>query len=166
MKLDFFDFYKLGHESHTVFKNYFAQTFIKYFGPLGINAKIRSAHVLNNFLEMNISMKSKVNTLDVGCGVAYVDIWLARKYPNWNIIGIDIDLSAIKKANIIKESYSLTNVMFEQKNILELNLSETFDIIYSMDVLEHIYDDLTALKNIQLALKKRWKINFTFTPKI
>jgi len=151
--MKFFEFYTLGNESFYTYKNYFIRKFIKNIGPLGINAKIRSGHVIQNILSLNIANESNIQVLDVGCGVSYIDFWIANRFPGWKILGIDIDKDAINKSQQIKNKKFVENLDFLKINILDLEIENYFDLVYSMDVLEHIYDDLGALKIIYNALK-------------
>lgn len=151
--MNFFEFYTLGSESYCTHKNFYIRKFIKNFGPLGINAKIRSGHIIQSILRLNIHNEMNLQVLDVGCGVSYLDFWIANRYTDWNILGIDIDRDAINKSLKIKENKFVGNIDFLKMNILDLEIQNHFDVVYSMDVLEHIHDDLGALKIIYNALK-------------
>lgn len=148
------EFYQLGSESYYSYKNKFIRTFIRIFGPLGINAKIRSGHVIRNIQKLRYSPGNSLKILDVGCGVAYIDFWFAKHYQTWSILGIDIDEKAVSKACNIKNSLFQKNLDFKLISINDLELVNEFDLVYSMDVLEHIYNDTGALKRIHGALKE------------
>lgn len=151
--MNIFKFYTLGCESFSIYNNYFIKSFVKNFGPLGINAKIRSGHVIQNIKILNLNGDKNISVLDVGSGVSYIDFWLANQFPNWNIFGVDIDSDAISKSLQIKSNISKYNVDFQNISILDFSLKEKYDLVYSMDVLEHIQDDVTALEIIYQAMK-------------
>lgn len=85
--------------------------------------------------------------LDIGCGTGG-NFNLLSKYSQ-NIIGLENDPYA---ANLSKEKYNF--------NIIQGNLpdnipfpDENFDLITLFDVLEHVDDDETSLKNILAKIK-------------
>ena len=89
-----------------------------------------------------LSTKRKYhNALDLGCGIG-TNYELISKYSN-NVFGIDISEIAIQfcKQKNYKELYL--------SDINELKMHNKFDLIVCMDVLEHIENDINALKKIK-----------------
>ncbi|HNP32181.1 MAG TPA: class I SAM-dependent methyltransferase [Flavobacterium sp.] len=86
--------------------------------------------------------------LDIGCssGIFLKDLERLGFEPE-NLYGVDISETAIEncKANGIKNSY-----VMDAQNI---TLAETFDIIIASDCLEHLKDDVKAVKNWKSLLK-------------
>ena len=80
------------------------------------------------------------NTLDAGCGVGS-NFEVFTKYSR-NVYGIDISNDAIELCSH-KNYRRLTRM-----SLLDLNLDVEFDLIACMDVLEHVDDDMEALKNL------------------
>ena len=80
------------------------------------------------------------NTLDAGCGVGS-NFEVLTKYSK-NVYGIDISDDAIELCS--RKNYrKLTKI-----SLLDLNLDVKFDLIASLDVLEHVDDDMEAVKNL------------------
>ncbi|MDT7831664.1 class I SAM-dependent methyltransferase [Flavobacteriaceae bacterium S356] len=86
----------------------------------------------------NNTKKAKNKILDFGCGSGVLSYMLAQN--NHDVIACDIEFSPL---NLVKKSIKFpSNIHFVEGNILHKNLeSNSFDIIYALDVLEHI-DDL------------------------
>ncbi len=110
----------------------------------------------NNFIIkklLNIIEKNSFKKiLDFGCADGYF-IENLKKITNLNIIGIDNDVESIlicKNKNI---------QIF--KNLEEINYK--FDFIYSLNTLEHIFNDLKILKHFNSKLKNNGKI-FLYLP--
>ena len=85
---------------------------------------------------------------EVGCGGGYVLSGIQKNNPNLKCFGTEVH---IKGLQIAKDR--LPDASFFQADILNFPYIEEFDGIGAFDVLEHIEDDFTALKNIYLALK-------------
>lgn len=100
----------------------------------------------------------KSTILDAGCDTGRDAIYLAGKYPDSLISGIDINANAISEAKERLAKAELGNVKFAVMNILDMSYEDKFDIIYSIEVMEHIYDYEKCINNFQKALKANGKL--------
>jgi len=109
-----------------------------------------------NFIE---SLKEP-KIIEAGCGVGWLSISLAKKYPKANVIGIDYSDRAILMANRTlkanRTAYSSNmNVSFIKKNLLladELKF-DAADVVISIGVLHHTSDFKLALLNCAKLLR-------------
>ncbi|MGF1588777.1 MAG: class I SAM-dependent methyltransferase [Pleurocapsa sp.] len=81
------------------------------------------------------------NCLDIGCGDGAYAAFLANKCRY--ILGIDAEYEAIRLAKSKVSQAKITNCEFMQAPISKINaktlgVTEKFDLIYSMDVIEHL----------------------------
>jgi 2-polyprenyl-3-methyl-5-hydroxy-6-metoxy-1,4-benzoquinol methylase len=79
--------------------------------------------------------------LDVGCGDGAYAFALSRHVTH--VVGIDADYDAVRLANRELRRRSVANVRCQQRAISDLTLAavheaEPFDLVYSMDVIEHL----------------------------
>ena len=89
------------------------------------------------------------NILDYGCGLGRVLYHLKKLFVDSEIFGYDIDHELIKWTNFIFQSECL-----EFKTSLESYKPGTFDCIYSVSVLTHIYENRdSVLRSINNLLK-------------
>jgi SAM-dependent methyltransferase len=95
---------------------------------------------------------------DLGCGRGIFSIELAKKYPDSKVVGLDIDEKQMEINRSIAEKNGLTNLEFRVGDIAEMGLENQFDLIVSVDNLEHIEDDLGAVKVFYKALKPGGKL--------
>ncbi len=103
---------------------------------------IRNDHVeryifISNFIEKIYATKN-INILDMFCGNGYGAFLLAKSNNNFNVLGVDGSLDAI---NLAKAYYKLPNNMF--RNILfPFSFdADKFDVIISIESLEHVEKD-------------------------
>ena len=96
--------------------------------------------------------------LDVGCssGVFLSDLENLGFDSN-NLYGIDISEKAILNS---KKNGLVNTFVMDAQNII---LTEKFDIIIASDCLEHLKDDIQAIKNWKILLKKDGKM-YVFVP--
>lgn len=111
----------------------------------------------------SLNLKGDEKVLDAGCGDGYYLKLLHELYPNLELYGIDIDKKALSVAQI-----NLENELKAQKiTIFERSINETefkdnfFDAVFSTEVLEHVPDDLGAIKEVKRILKNNGKYIFT-----
>ena len=86
--------------------------------------------------------------LDVGCGAGLFSIWLAQKYPDSLVVGIDTSKEAIsyarKYANSIraKKNNKLHNLSFEHRTNPKLQESDkSYDIVLATLMCHHLKDE-------------------------
>jgi 2-polyprenyl-3-methyl-5-hydroxy-6-metoxy-1,4-benzoquinol methylase len=111
------------------------------------------ADILKTFEGMNIPRQAKI--LDAGCGGGYIFSKLQEKGYE-NIWGIDPSISGVEVAR--KES-GKTAFRLAVHNAYELLLPPSFpqhgyDVVLSVEVLEHLYSPSRYLQNICWWLKK------------
>lgn len=91
--------------------------------------------------------------LDAGCGPGVFTMELAKQHPTAEVVGIDIEEDAVRRASAIAERAGLTNCRFEVGDVTSLGVQREFDLVLSVDNLEHIEDDVLAMRNLGSALR-------------
>jgi SAM-dependent methyltransferase len=149
--LSLIKFLRLGSEQAYASSNFVKRTFFNLFGSLQINPRIRSARIISEILNLRIPRNSII--LDAGFGHGLGIFALSQYYPNWEIVGYELDSKFFKNAQTIKNRKKIENLTIVQKDLETMDDLNRFDLIYSCDVLEHIHDDVTVLENFKKALK-------------
>lgn len=96
--------------------------------------------------------KENLNVLNAGCGSGEMNQLLAEN-RTWKITAIDIDDKSISLSQDLKREFSIDNLTLIKTSIEKHVTSEKYDIIVSNDVLEHIEDDVAAVKKLMELLK-------------
>ena len=91
--------------------------------------------------------------LDAGCGRGVFVYKIAKRFPDASVMGVDVDDEQLEVDRLIAEKASLRNVTFEHADVTQLPFKESFDLVLSVDNLEHIQDDMLALKGLAESLK-------------
>jgi SAM-dependent methyltransferase len=129
--------------------NAFHRAYIRVFGVPISGLRIRLRRILPRVQGEFTSI------VDLGCGKGIFTFELARRFPRARVLGIDIEDSQVKANQEIAKRLGHSNVQFEKLDILklgELRHGNAFDLALSVDNLEHIEDDLAALRSIREAL--------------
>lgn len=116
---------------------------------------IRALH-LRKAIKRYITPKAQI--MDAGCDTGRDAIYFSAKYPDAKITAIDISQKAIDEANERLAKAKLNNVSFRVINLLDIDYSEQFNLIYSIEVLEHIDNIDLCITNFYKALKPNGKL--------
>jgi ubiquinone/menaquinone biosynthesis C-methylase UbiE len=102
---------------------------------------------------------SDLRVLEMGCGNGQNCIGLSRMFPSATFIGIDFIAEMVDAANSLKKENGISdaNLLFQEGNVLELNLPEaSFDIVFTDRCLINLNTDLLqqqAIKSLSEKLK-------------
>ena len=86
--------------------------------------------------------------LDAGCGRGDYTFYLARRFPGAQVYAVDIDEVRIGRNRRMAGRLALENITFEIADLVTIRLPTRFDLIVSIDVLEHIPQQEQALRNL------------------
>jgi SAM-dependent methyltransferase len=85
--------------------------------------------------------------LSIGCGLGLSELYLAAHHPQVEFTLTDFDERRIKSARRIAAHGRLENVRFAQLDLLDPPDGIRFDVVASIEVMEHIEDDRRAAAN-------------------
>jgi glycosyltransferase involved in cell wall biosynthesis/SAM-dependent methyltransferase len=130
-------------------KQYFKQQIRRLVGDpyVGKRLKLRSASRALDHLNL-----SPRQILDAGCEDATFVYWLADRFPTAEVVGVDIDGIAISACKGNLPCRYRARVEFLAASFADLPDS-SFDLVTVFDVLEHITDDVGALRHLHRALR-------------
>lgn len=90
---------------------------------------------------------------DAGSGFGQYSYFLARRYPRASIHAVDVKDEQINDCRAFFTRSALTNITFAVEDLTQPVHSGEFDVILSVDVMEHIEDDVQVFRNFHRALK-------------
>jgi len=126
--------------------------YITLFGAPISGLRIRLRRILPKFTG------NPEKILDAGCGRAVFTYQLAKKFPHAHIVGVDTDEEQLAANRLIAKKARLKNISFKKADVAQLPYAEEFDMVLSVDNLEHIEDDTRALRCLAQALKPQGKL--------
>ena len=90
--------------------------------------------------------------LDSGCGQGIFTFEVARRLPASTITGMDTNSELIDRNRRIADIAGMSNCRFECGDIADIRPDNQYDLILSIDVLEHIENDVRVLNSYYRAL--------------
>ena len=115
---------------------------------------LRTWHI-KNAIKKHLSGRRKepLHILDAGMGFGQYSYYLARKFPLWNIKGVDVKEEQVSDCNTFFTKIKVKNATFANESLTRLNEKENYDFILSVDVMEHIAEDDLVFSNFYKSLK-------------
>ncbi len=116
---------------------------------------LRAWHVhaeLGRFLSEH-KKENNLVVLDAGSGFGQYSWYLAKKRPLWKVSGIEIKPEQVEDCNQFFERAGVANASFELADLTKFRKPSHFHLILSIDVMEHIQEDVTVFENFYASLK-------------
>ncbi len=114
---------------------------------------LRTWHVKRILRKYAGEKSGAANILDAGSGFGQYTWRMWKINKTWNIHGIDIKEEEINNCNkFISKTPAAGNVTFELADLTTYRENEKYDLILSVDVMEHIKDDMTVFRNFYSSL--------------
>jgi SAM-dependent methyltransferase len=115
---------------------------------------LRTWHVKKALRKVAIEYRGKASVLDAGSGFGQYTWRMSRIDKSWKIKAIDINSEQIDDCNSFFGKAGLADrVKFESGDLTLLQDSDIYNLILSVDVMEHIEEDVLVFRNFFRALK-------------
>ena len=155
-KCNICDFQYIPNNNKYIGSDYFSNYFTKRNSTKNTKlSKLRKEQYKIDTKFLSTYIKNNSNILDVGCSSGNFLSEIYNQYNLNSLTGIDIDKSAIKEA---KNQYSGI-AKFKNKNLLEINDDEKFDLILFRGTFQYLDQDLhKSIEHVRRLLNKDGKI--------
>jgi SAM-dependent methyltransferase len=115
---------------------------------------LRTWHVKKALRKIAVEFPGEASVLDAGSGFGQYTWGMSKLNKLWKIKAIDINSEQIDDCNRFFDKTGLSKrVTFQTEDLTALSAKETFNIILSVDVMEHIEEDVLVFKNFYKSLK-------------
>lgn len=99
-------------------------------------------------------VKPGMRILDVGCGPGTISIDFAKLVPQGHVVGVENTPEVLVEARASAAAQGVTNIEFIVGDIHALDFPDgTFDIVHTHQVLQHISDQVGALREMKRVTK-------------
>ncbi|MFI5217861.1 MAG: class I SAM-dependent methyltransferase [Bacteroidia bacterium] len=94
-----------------------------------------------------------INILDAGAGFGQYTFWMWRKIKNCFILAVDVKEEQVTDCNNFFSKIGASNVKFEIADLTKFVRENSYDLVLSVDVMEHILEDVLVFKNFYASMK-------------
>ncbi len=114
---------------------------------------LRAWHIQRELKQWESLNPGPKHILDAGSGFGQYSYFMARKFPKASIYGVDVKEDEIASCQRFFKQVGFNQVVFNTTDLTTYTSSETYDLILSVDVMEHIEEDVQVFKNFCASLK-------------
>jgi len=116
---------------------------------------LRTWHVKKALRKITSEFPQEASVLDAGSGFGQYTWRMSRMNKLWKIKAVDINSEQITDCNYFFAKAGLSErIIFETGDLTKLNETDKYNIILSVDVMEHIEEDVLVFSNFCRSLKK------------
>ena len=116
---------------------------------------LRSWHIKRELRKWAIGKNTGINILDAGAGFGQYVYQMSTINENFKIKGVDVKEEQIADCNaFFKAINKQDRVTFEYADLTTFNEPAKYDLILSVDVMEHILEDVKVFENFVQSMKK------------
>jgi SAM-dependent methyltransferase len=91
--------------------------------------------------------------LDAGAGFGQYTYYLSGMSSKWNILAVDVKEEQVSDNNCFTRAIGRQNVLFKIADLVQFKQSGNYNLILSVDVMEHIEEDVEVFKNFYSSLR-------------
>ncbi|WP_347157601.1 class I SAM-dependent methyltransferase [Pontibacter chitinilyticus] len=95
----------------------------------------------------------ELHILDAGSGFGQYTYYLSGMSSKWNILAVDVKEEQVSDCNQFMRAIDRHNVLFRIGDLVQYRQPNSYDLILSVDVMEHILEDVEVFKNFQASLR-------------
>ena len=114
---------------------------------------LRTWHVKREIRTWAKEYRGGADILDAGSGFGQYTYYLSTKNRNWKIHGVDVKEEQIEDCTRFFNQIGKNNVSFAYADLTKFQEQNLYDLALSVDVMEHILEDVEVFKNIHASLK-------------
>lgn len=116
--------------------------------------QLRTWHVRKALRKESRDLPVNANILDAGCGLGQYTWRMCRMNKGWIVTGVDIDDKQIEDCRKFFQKAGLEEkTSFRAADLSEFREPAAYDLILSVDVMEHIREDEKVFLNFSESLK-------------
>lgn len=121
---------------------------------------LRTWHVKRALRKFKAQRGPDARVLDAGSGFGQYTWRMWKMNHSWKIVAVDVKQEQIDDCNaFFSRTSASANTSFAYADLTSWSDEEAFDLILSVDVMEHIEDDRTVFRNFYKSLRKNgWLI--------
>jgi SAM-dependent methyltransferase len=116
---------------------------------------LRAWHIRKELRKRSKSSPEVKTILDAGSGFGQYTYRMAQWFPSAEIKAVDIKPEQIDDCNQFMQKAGLSGrVKFELADLTQFQENNTYDLVLSVDVMEHIEEDVQVFRNFHASMKK------------
>ena len=115
---------------------------------------LRAWYVRRELRRLLSGMKGPVRVLDAGSGFGQFSFWILRNFPNVRLHAVDVKEDYLREAEGLMRASGLdSRATFAVDDLTRMRTTGPYDLILSVDVMEHIEEDVEVFRGFHRVLR-------------
>lgn len=114
---------------------------------------LRTWHIRREIKKWARTATGHIHILDAGSGFGQYTYFLSGLNKVWNVLGVDVKTDQVCDCNKFFYEIGRSNTIFKTEDLTKFVVPDTFNLILSVDVMEHILEDELVFRNFYKSLK-------------
>ena len=115
---------------------------------------LRTWHIKKELRRLRKSLPVDARVLDAGAGFGQYTYYMSKLGRSWHIKAVDVKVEQVDDCNrFFSQTRQSDRVCFETADLTLFCEPDQYHLVISIDVMEHISDDLAVFRNIHTSLK-------------
>jgi SAM-dependent methyltransferase len=115
---------------------------------------LRAWHIQKEIKRWKKSVGDNLTILDAGAGFGQYTYFLSRQNATWNITAVDVKKEQVDDCNLFFKQIQKDNkIQFSEADLTSYVKKDGYDLIITVDVMEHIEEDEKVFSNFFQSLK-------------
>jgi len=116
---------------------------------------LRAWHIKKAIRVWKKKARKEAKIMDAGSGFGQYSFYLSKQSKNWEITGLDVKTEQIDDCNTFFAKIGKSDkVKFSFADLTKFSTDQKYDLILSVDVMEHILEDVVVFKNFYKSLRE------------
>ena len=116
---------------------------------------LRTWHLKKEIRKWARQKNDSISILDAGSGFGQYVYYLSCINKQWTIKGVDVKDEQVEDCNNFFKKINKPSVRFEIADLTTFSEENKYNLILSIDVMEHIEEDVCVFKNLHKSLKNQ-----------
>ena len=113
---------------------------------------LRERYIKRELADLIPRLEGSPRIFDAGFGYGQYSYHLAKCYPDTMVEAAEIEPVMIEDFGCFTGKTSMNNISLVELDLTEMDYNSLFDLVLSVDVMEHIEDDISVFRNVYQAL--------------
>lgn len=114
---------------------------------------LREWHVKRALRQLLGKERKPRRIFDAGCGFGQYSYYCATHFPESSIYAVDVKVEQIEDCTRFFKNAGIPNASFAVEDLTQPSHENEFDLAISVDVMEHIPDDVGVFRNLYRSLR-------------
>ena len=115
---------------------------------------LRAWHVHKELKAFRKKSGEKINVLDAGAGFGQYSFWMWKRFNGCSILAVDVKEEQVADCNnFFKQVGAADDVKFIVDDLTIFKRDNIYDLVLSVDVMEHILEDVLVFKIFHTSMK-------------